>query len=58
MEPDHAPDKPAATDPADPDRRLGLAAQSREDTDVGWGDRPESGDERLWREIPPHWEHS
>ncbi len=35
-----------------------LAMQSREDTDLGWGDRldhAESADERLRRDRPPHW---
>jgi hypothetical protein len=28
-----------------------------EDTDAGWGERPEpDDDERLSRERPPHWE--
>ena len=56
MDPDTAPDQPAAASQADPDGRPGLAVQSREDTDVGWGDHPEPGDERLRREMPPHWE--
>ena len=31
--------------------------QSREDTDAGWGERPEpDDDERLYRDRPPHWE--
>ncbi len=34
-----------------------LPEQTSDDTDVGWGDdqQPESGDERLLREKPPHW---
>jgi hypothetical protein len=56
MEPDSAPDRPAVTSPADPDRGPGPAVQSREDTDAGWGDHPEPADERLRREMPPHWE--
>jgi precorrin-6B methylase 2 len=40
---------------------IGLAPdspeQSTEDTDAGWGERPEPGDdERLYGERPPHWE--
>ena len=33
-----------------------LPMQSKEDTDAGWGERPEpEDDERLYRERPPHW---
>ena len=33
-----------------------LPAQSREDTDVGWGDYAERDDsDRLLRDRPPHW---
>jgi hypothetical protein len=27
-----------------------------DDTDEGWGERPESNDRRLLEERPPHWE--
>jgi hypothetical protein len=34
-----------------------LPAQSREDTDVGWGDYGERDDnDRLLRDRPPHWD--
>jgi SAM-dependent methyltransferase len=34
-----------------------LPMQSREDTDVGWGERAEPDDsERLYQERPPHWD--
>jgi len=34
-----------------------LPTQSREDTDVGWGDYAERGnDDRLLRDRPPHWD--
>lgn len=26
-----------------------------DDTDAGWGERPESNDRRLLEERPPHW---
>jgi hypothetical protein len=29
--------------------------QSREDTDVGWGDYAGRDDDRLYRDRPPHW---
>jgi hypothetical protein len=65
MEADSVPDQPVTTgspeprpesrpEPA-PDHVLGLQVQSREDTDVGWGEPPESSDDRLYRDRPPHW---
>jgi AcrR family transcriptional regulator len=34
-----------------------LPEQSREDTDAGWGEHAEpDGDERLYRDRPPHWD--
>lgn len=35
-----------------------LPVRSRDDSDVGWGERPEpdDDDERLYRERPPHWD--
>ncbi|WP_159084861.1 hypothetical protein [Planctomonas deserti] len=44
-----------------PQREVPGAAPVRasEDTDQAWGDRPASGsgenDERLRRDVPPHW---
>jgi hypothetical protein len=36
-----------------------LPAQSREDTDVGWGDYAERDDnDRLLRDRPPHWDNA
>ncbi len=36
-----------------------LPAQSREDTDVGWGDYAERDDnDRLLRDRPPHWDNT
>jgi hypothetical protein len=32
-----------------------LPAQTSDDTDVGWGERPDSNDDRLLAERPPHW---
>jgi hypothetical protein len=45
-------------DPPDPDRAEDpvVPTQSREDTDVGWGEVPEpSDDDRFYRDRPPHW---
>ena len=36
-----------------------LATQSREDTDVGWGEyRDRDDDDRLLRDRPPHWDNA
>jgi hypothetical protein len=36
-----------------------LPTQSREDTDVGWGEYAERDDnERLLRDRPPHWDNA
>jgi hypothetical protein len=49
MPPDEAPKQPDPREPV-------LPTQSREDTDVGWGEPPgPDDDERLSRERPPHW---
>lgn len=34
-----------------------IAQQTRDDTDRGWGERPDanSNDERLLADRPPHW---
>jgi hypothetical protein len=68
MTPEQVPERPAATrapsvarqpaatgQPAPGGRPL-FALRGREDTDVGWGDRPDSDDDRLDAERPPHWE--
>jgi signal peptidase II len=47
-----------AANPPEPDRDEDpvVPPQSREDTDVGWGEVPEpSDDERLFQDRPPHW---
>jgi hypothetical protein len=54
---DKAADRPAAVRAPVPDDQAGLADQSPEDTDAGWGERPEpDDDERRYGERPPHWE--
>jgi hypothetical protein len=51
--PTPTPPNPA---PPNPPRPI-LPAQSREDTDVGWGDYAERDDnDRLLRDRPPHWD--
>ena len=55
-EPDDAPGPPART-PGPRDTPSPDYPPAPEDTDVGWGERPEpDDDERLSRERPPHWE--
>ena len=55
--PDNGADRPAKARSAPPDDKPVLPAQSPEDTDAGWGERPEpDDDERLYGERPPHWE--
>jgi hypothetical protein len=38
-----------------PSTPRGRPEQAREDTDAAWGEYPDSGDERLDRDRPPHW---
>jgi hypothetical protein len=33
-----------------------LPAQTSDDTDFGWGERPDSNENRLLDERPPHWD--
>jgi hypothetical protein len=72
MPSDTAPEQPVNDDHVDADD--GLAAptpaasvrptpapltQSREDTDVGWGEyRERDDDDRLLRDRPPHWDNA
>ena len=42
---------------SDPGDKPAVPVKSPEDTDVGWGERPEpDDDERLNRDRPPHWD--
>jgi hypothetical protein len=49
---------------SDADRRVDLGdddqpplpEQTADDTDRGWGERPESNDDRLLADRPPHWD--
>ena len=56
-EPDPAELPAAGRAPGRPDRPA-APVQSREDTDIGWGERPETDDdiERYYRNRPPHWD--
>jgi hypothetical protein len=59
MEQDKASDQPTAAKPSArvPGNDTKAPEQSAEDTDSGWGERPEPGDdERLYGDRPPHWD--
>jgi hypothetical protein len=72
LEPDQEKERPTTAEPPVPDRqarppqrpeqperpeRPERPEQSAEDTDSGWGERPEPGDdERLYGDRPPHWD--
>jgi hypothetical protein len=48
---------PAADGPPSPDRGPVLPQRSSDETDAGWGERPEpDDDERLRQERPPHYD--
>ena len=55
-----ADDEPVSTTPSGPVPATPvLPAQSREDTDVGWGEyRERDDDDRLLRDRPPHWDNA
>jgi hypothetical protein len=57
MPPDSSPNVPADVGPPNLEGQPALPVRSQDDTDVGWGERPEpDDDERLYRERPPHWD--
>jgi hypothetical protein len=53
-----APDPAVPPDkPAEKQERPVLPDRSTDETDVGWGDRPEPDDQdRLRQDRPPHWD--
>ena len=55
-----AADGPAAPAPSAPVPPTSVPlTQSREDTDVGWGEyRERDDDDRLLRDRPPHWDNT
>jgi hypothetical protein len=54
-----APVQPAPTLPTPVSPTPILPTQSREDTDVGWGDyRERDDDDHLLRDRPPHWDNT
>jgi hypothetical protein len=57
MPPNETPEASASAAQPDPGGRPALPEKSRDETDVGWGERPEpDDDERLNRDRPPHWD--
>jgi hypothetical protein len=59
MPPDTAPSPgpQGAKAPPNHDETPVLPVRSPDDTDAGWGERPEpDDDERLNRDRPPHWD--
>ena len=46
------------TEPEDDDERSALPVRSTDETDLGWGDKPDRDDDdsRLLRDRPPHWD--
>jgi hypothetical protein len=43
--------------PPDPDDRPVLPTCSEDETSIGWSEAPEQDDdERLRRDLPPHWD--
>ncbi|MGO8888063.1 MAG: hypothetical protein ACLPUO_20700 [Streptosporangiaceae bacterium] len=57
--PKQPPRQRASADSPDPDDKPALPLRSMDETDTGWGERPEpDDDERLRLDRPPHWDGS
>jgi hypothetical protein len=57
MPPNETPEASASAAQSGPGGRPALPEKSPDETDVGWGERPEpDDDERLNRDRPPHWD--
>ena len=53
---DPTPQSGAASGPqAPPSTGADGPVRAVEDTDRAWGDRSDSNDDRLRRDVPPHW---
>lgn len=52
-----APDggAPGSPDPGGGPAEPLLPGRSADDEDTGWGEGPEGNDDRLLRDVPPHW---
>jgi len=52
-----APEEPTGAGPSNRQGQQALPLQSWEDTDIAWGEQPESDEnDRLCRDRPPHWD--
>jgi hypothetical protein len=52
-----APKEPTDAGQSSRQGRQALPVQSREDTDIAWGEQPEPDEnDRLYRDRPPHWD--
>jgi hypothetical protein len=57
MSPYEAPEEPTDAGPSNRQDQRALPVQSREDTDIAWGEQPEPDEnDRLYRDRPPHWD--
>jgi hypothetical protein len=56
MLPDETPGESADAGLPDREDEQALPVQSREDTDIAWGEESETDeDDRFYRDRPPHW---
>lgn len=57
MSPYEVPENPAGASPSSRQDQQAPPVQSREDTDIAWGEQPEPDEnDRLYRDRPPHWD--
>ncbi len=57
MSPHGPPEEPPDVGPSSRQDQQALTVQSREDTDIAWGEQPEpDANDRLYRDRPPHWD--
>lgn len=57
MSPDEVPEDPPDVGSSRRQDQLALPVQSREDTDIAWGEQPGPDEnDRLYRDRPPHWD--
>jgi hypothetical protein len=51
------PEEPTDVGQSSRQGQQALPVQSREDTDIAWGEQPEPDEnDRLYRDRPPHWD--
>jgi hypothetical protein len=57
MSPYEDADEPADAGQSSRQDQQALPVQSREDTDIAWGEQPVPDEnDRLYRDRPPHWD--